>query len=53
MHDRMTAGRKRPTHTQLLQRARHYQELARRHHDEERYWLSRALYFGRQSHNSR
>jgi hypothetical protein len=29
----------------------HYQDLARRHQDEEHFWLSRAAYFGRQSLN--
>jgi hypothetical protein len=32
-----------------LERARHYQELAHRHPDEERFWLCRASYFGRVS----
>jgi hypothetical protein len=35
-----------------LQRARHYQELARRHRDEESFWLCRASYFGRLSMRS-
>jgi hypothetical protein len=32
-----------------LQRARHYQDLARRHPDEDMFWLCRASYFGRVS----
>jgi len=32
-----------------LERARHYQDLARRHPDEELFWLCRASYFGRMS----
>jgi hypothetical protein len=32
-----------------LQLARHYQDLAHRHPDEERFWLCRASYFGRVS----
>lgn len=32
-----------------IQRARHYQDLARRHSDEEAFWLCRASYFGRVS----
>ena len=35
----------------LMRRAYHYQDLARRHHDEGRFWLCRAAYFGRQSRN--
>jgi hypothetical protein len=32
-----------------IQRAWHYQELARQHRDEETFWLCRASYFGRLS----
>ena len=45
------AHRRRHTRTQLMQRARHYQDLARRHQDEEVFWLCRASYFGRLSRN--
>ena len=31
------------------ERARRYQELARKHRDEERFWLCRASFFGRLS----
>jgi hypothetical protein len=40
-----------PTRAQLMRLAYHYQDLARRHQDEERFWLSRASYFGRRSRN--
>ena len=30
-----------------IQRARHYQDLARRHPEEDAFWLCRASYFGR------
>jgi hypothetical protein len=30
-----------------MERARHYQDLARSHPDEESFWLCRASYFGR------
>jgi hypothetical protein len=30
-----------------IRRARHYQDLARRHPEEDRFWLCRASYFGR------
>jgi hypothetical protein len=39
------------TQTRLLRLARHYQDLAQRHQDEERFWLCRASYFGRRSRN--
>jgi len=45
------ASRHRLTQAQLLRLAWHYQDLARRHHDEEHFWLSRASYFGRRSGN--
>ena len=32
-----------------MERARHYQNLASRHRDEESFWLCRASYFGRLS----
>ncbi len=32
---------------EALTLARHYQDLARRHPGEARFWLARALYFGR------
>jgi hypothetical protein len=32
-----------------IQRARHYQDLARTHPDEKVFWLCRASYFGRLS----
>jgi hypothetical protein len=40
----------RPTRPELMARARHYQDLARAHGDEERFWIARALYFGRLSY---
>jgi hypothetical protein len=51
MDVRRTAGGPEPTRAQLLELARHYQDLARRHHNEERFWLCRATYFGRRSRN--
>jgi hypothetical protein len=44
-----TVGRRAPTRAQMMRLARHYQDMARRHRDEERFWLCRALYFGRRS----
>jgi hypothetical protein len=49
MMDATVAPGRGPTRGRLLRRARHYQDLARRHHDEERFWLCRAAYFGRQA----
>jgi hypothetical protein len=40
-----------PIQAHLLRLARHYQDLAERRHDEERFWLCRARYFGRRSRN--
>jgi hypothetical protein len=35
------------TYEELLHRAQHFQDLARRHPEESRFWLARALFFGR------
>ena len=42
-------SRERAMRTRLLRRAYHYQDLARRHPEEERFWLCRATYCGRAS----
>ena len=39
----------RPFLTVPMRQARHYQDLARQHRDEELFWLCRASYFGRLS----
>jgi len=49
MDAQMSDSLRTSTSRRLLRRAWHYQDLARRHHDEERFWLCRASYFGRQS----
>jgi hypothetical protein len=37
------------TRPQMVALAHHHQDLARRHPEDARFWLSRALYFGRLS----
>ena len=49
MDAQMSDSLRTSTSRRLLRRAWHYQDLARRHHDEERFWLCRAAYFGRQA----
>jgi hypothetical protein len=46
-------ARERMTQRQLVGLAHHYQDLARRDPDDEHFWLSRALYYGRLSWRSR
>jgi hypothetical protein len=47
----MTGRRSTASRSELLRLARHYQDLAWHHRDEERFWLCRASYFGRLSRN--
>jgi hypothetical protein len=43
----------RSPHPSAIERAQHYQDLARGHRDEETFWLCRASYFGRLAARSR
>jgi hypothetical protein len=40
---------RRPSSPSAMKRAQRYQDLARRHRDEESFWLCRASYYGRLS----
>jgi hypothetical protein len=41
------------TYDELLRLAHHYQDLARRQPEEERFWFARALFFGRMASRAR
>lgn len=41
------------TYEELLTLAHHYQDLARRNPEESRFWLARALFFGRMATTAR